>query len=222
MDATAGGVIFGRLADIRGRQTVLAITILLMSAATFCIGLLPSYAAIGIAAPLLLLLCRLLQGFAAGGECAGAVSFVVEYGPKRRRALNASFVAASVFLGLLAGSGTITALSAGLDVEALHSWGWRVPFLLAGPIGAIGLYIRLKLEETPEFQAVVEAGKVKTDPVRNAVRTQWRPMLIFFGFAITNATVRTCCQAISRPTSPASWVIVPVQPFSLMRLQSPS
>lgn len=182
-----GGVFFGRMADRVGRQKVLALTILLMASGTAVIGILPSHATIGVAAPALLVLCRLVQGFAAGGEYAGAVSFVVEYGPKDRRAFYGSFVAVSVFLGLLGGSGLVGILSSVASTDALNSWVWRIPFLIAVPIGAIGLYVRLKLEETPEFKLVLESGEVDSAPLRDAVRSQRKNMAVFFGFAICNA-----------------------------------
>lgn len=182
-----GGVYFGRLADRVGRQKVLAVTILIMAAATTAIGVLPPYAVVGLGAPALLVLCRMVQGFAAGGEYAGAVSFVVEFGPTKKRALYGSWVAVSVFLGLLCGSGLVGLLSTVMSADALNSWGWRIPFLIAAPIGAIGLYIRLKLEETPEFKMVLQSGQVDAAPLRDAIRTQRRNMAVFFSFAICNA-----------------------------------
>lgn len=183
-----GGIYFGRMADKFGRKKVLALTILIMAAATGAIGLLPTHAQVGILAPALLIICRLVQGFAAGGEYAGAVTFVVEYGPKKKKAFYASFVGVSVFLGLLAGSSMVGFLSNTLSPESLNSWGWRIPFLLSIPIGAIGLYIRTKLEDTPEFKQVLESSNIdESTPFRDAMRTQWRNMCIFFSFAICNA-----------------------------------
>lgn len=183
-----GGLVLGRMADRVGRQRVLALTILVMAGATALIGILPSYASVGVLAPCLLVLCRLVQGFAAGGEYAGAVAFVVEYGPKKRRAFYGSFVAVSVFLGLLGGSGTVGILTSVASENALNSWVWRVPFLIALPIGIIGLYVRLKLEETPEFKLVLETtGEVEATPLKEALRSQRRNMSVFFGFAICNA-----------------------------------
>jgi len=182
-----GGIVMGRFGDQRGRKFVLSFTILLMAGGTFAIGILPSYAAVGVLAPVLLLLCRFVQGFGAGGEYSGAVSFVVEYGPVNKRAYYGSWVAVSVFLGLLAGSGFATLLNATLSTSALDSWGWRIPFLISAPLGLIGLYIRSKMEDTPEFQKVVETGNVVAAPVAEAVRTCWKPMSVFFGFAIANA-----------------------------------
>ncbi|MGW2339557.1 MFS transporter [Streptomyces sp. NPDC001661] len=182
-----GGVIGGRLADRHGRRRVLAFTVLLMSAATALIGLVPSYGSIGAAAPCLLVVLRLVQGLAAGGEYAGAVSFVVEYGPRNRRALYASFVSVSVFLGLLTSSLLASLLTSALGPNDLDTWGWRVAFVLAAPLGLIGLYLRARAEDTPEFQHVVAAGKTEAAPLRTALRTQWPAMAIFFGFTLTTA-----------------------------------
>ncbi|MGW2339553.1 MFS transporter [Streptomyces sp. NPDC001661] len=182
-----GGVIAGRLADRLGRRPVLSGTVLIMSAATCLIGLIPSYNAIGVAAPVLLTVCRLAQGLAAGGEYAGAVSFVVEYGPRQRRGLYASFVSMSVFLGLMAGSAATALLTSVLSADAMHSWGWRLLFLIAVPMGSVGLYIRSRLEDTPEFAEVVAAGEVEASPVKAAVQKEWRTMAVFFGFSICNA-----------------------------------
>ncbi len=182
-----GGIYFGRMADRLGRKKVLAVTILIMAAATGAIGLLPTHAQLGTLAPVLLILCRLVQGFAAGGEYAGAVTFVVEYGPSKKRAFYASFVGVSVFMGLLAGSSLVGLLSHSMSSETLTSWGWRIPFLLSIPIGAIGLYIRIKLEDTPEFKKVLQSGNVDAAPLRGALSTQWKNMCVFFSFAICNA-----------------------------------
>ncbi|WP_327668048.1 MULTISPECIES: MFS transporter [unclassified Streptomyces] len=182
-----GGLVMGRHGDRRGRKFVLSFTILLMSGGTFAIGVLPGYAVIGVAAPALLLACRLVQGFGAGGEYSGAVSFVVEHGPPRKRAYYGSWVAVSVFVGLLASSGFATLLTSTLSEASLNSWGWRIPFLIAAPMGLIGLYIRSKMEDTPEFKKVVETSNVVAAPVTEAVRTSWKPMTVFFAFAISNA-----------------------------------
>ncbi len=182
-----GGIFFGRMADRVGRQRVLAITILIMAGATAAIGVLPGYGSAGVLAPALLIVCRMVQGFAAGGEYAGAVSFVVEHGPKDRRAFYSSFVSVSVFLGLLGGSGLVGILSSLVSEDALNTWVWRIPFLVALPIGAIGLYVRMKLEETPDFKLVLESGHVEATPLKDAVRSQRGNMAVFFSFAICNA-----------------------------------
>ena len=183
-----GGLVFGMFGDTLGRRNTLAVAIVMMSAATFAIGLLPTYATIGYAAPILLLVLRIVQGFSIGGEYAGAVSFVVEYGPEERRGLWASFVSVSVWFGLAVGVGIAFLISSVLPQDVVASWGWRIPFLIAGPLGAVGLYIRLSIEDTPEFRAVMEEEEgTDQTPIRDAIRYHWKPILVFISFAITNA-----------------------------------
>lgn len=165
-----GGFVFGPLGDRIGRQRVLAIVILLMSAATLAIGLLPTYATIGVAAPLLLLLLRCLQGFSAGGEYGGGAVYLAEYARDDNRGRTVTFMAWSGVVGFLIGSVTVTLLQAGLSAEAMDAYGWRIPFLIAGPLGLVGLYIRLKLDDTPEFAALSESDDVAASPLREAVR----------------------------------------------------
>ena len=147
-----GGLFFGSLADRIGRQRCLATVVVLMSLSTFAIGVLPGYATIGVAAPVLLLLARILQGFSAGGEIAGAAAFVNEYAPRNRRGVLSSLLPAASATGLLFGAVLLTILTSNLSEEAMNTWGWRVPFLIALPLGAIGLYLRLKIEDTPMFR----------------------------------------------------------------------
>ncbi|MDT5013725.1 MAG: transporter, family, proline/betaine transporter [Mycobacterium sp.] len=181
-----GGLFFGPLADRIGRQRVLAIVILLMSLSTVCIGLVPGYATIGVAAPLLLLFLRCLQGFSAGGEYGGGACFLAEYGSDRNRGFVVSFLVWSVVFGFLLGSTTVTALDAVLSDAAMDSWGWRVPFLIAGVLGVVGLYIRLRLKDTPEFEALRESGEVSESPLKDAVRTAWRPILQIAGLVVVH------------------------------------
>jgi MFS transporter, MHS family, proline/betaine transporter len=179
-----GGLFFGPLGDRLGRQRVLAMVIILMSAATFLVGVLPSYETIGIAAPILLVLLRCLQGFSAGGEYGGGVCFLAEYAPDRRRGFHVSFLVWSVVLGFLIGSTTVTVLNAVLTDDQMTSYGWRIPFLLSGLLGGVGLYIRLKLEDTPEFASLRESGEVVSSPLRDTFRTSWRPILQIAGIAV--------------------------------------
>jgi MHS family proline/betaine transporter-like MFS transporter len=165
-------------------------SILLMSAASFCIGLLPSWAAIGMWAPLGLLLLRMVQGFSASGEYAGAATFLSEYAPAGKRGLYTSLVPASTATGLLAGSLLVAMLSLLLDDAALQSWGWRIPFLLAGPLGLVGRYIRVHLEDSPHYRAMAAAteGKVrKSVPLSTLLRNHRRSLAIAFGVASLNA-----------------------------------
>jgi MHS family proline/betaine transporter-like MFS transporter len=182
-----GGFVFGPLGDRIGRQRVLAVVILLMSAATLAIGLLPTYAAIGVAAPLLLLFLRCLQGFSAGGEYGGGAVYLAEYAPDERRGLIVTFMAWSGVVGFLLGSITVTVLQAALPAAAMDSYGWRIPFLLAAPLGMVGLYIRLRLDDTPEFTRLSSQDNVARRPLREAFTTSWRPILQVIGlFLIFN------------------------------------
>src|ERR1700754_589749 len=161
-----GGFFFGPLADRIGRQRVLAIVILLMSASTFAIGLVPSYDSIGVAAPLILLLLRCLQGFSAGGEYGSGACYLAEYAPDKHRGFVVSFLVWSVVVGFLLGSLTVTGLEAVLADSTMDVYGWRIPFLIAGVLGVVGLYIRLRLGDTPDFEALREKGEVSTSPLK--------------------------------------------------------
>ncbi len=138
---------FGPLGDRYGRQKVLAFTMILMALGTFAIGLIPSYERIGIWAPVLLLLARVVQGFSTGGEYGGAATFIAEYSTDRNRGLMGSWLEFGTLGGYIAGAGTVTALHMLLSSEQMLDWGWRIPFLVAGPLGLLGLYMRMKLEE---------------------------------------------------------------------------
>jgi MHS family proline/betaine transporter-like MFS transporter len=175
---------------------------LLMAIATFGIGVLPTYESIGLAAPLLLLLCRLLQGFSTGGEYGGAMTFVAEYAPDRRRGFLASFLEFGTITGYLLGAGVVTVLQTTLGEGSpeLLSWGWRIPFLVALPLGMIGLYLRYRLEETPAFSQLSESSEEQGKQsfrgfFRAAARDGWHPVLVCAGlviaFNVTNYTLTT-------------------------------
>ena len=179
-----GGLFFGPLADRIGRQRVLAIVILLMSASTLAIGLVPSYDTIGVFAPLLLLALRCLQGFSAGGEYGSGACFLAEYAPDKHRGFIVAFLVWSVVIGFVLGSITVTVLEAVLSESAMDSYGWRLPFLFAGVLGGVGLYIRLRLKDTPEFEELRDEGEVATSPLKEAVTTSWRPILQIAGLVV--------------------------------------
>jgi MFS transporter, MHS family, proline/betaine transporter len=179
-----GGILLGPLGDRFGRRRVLAFTIIMMSAATFLIGLIPSYATIGIAAPLLLLLARLVQGFSTGGEYGGAATFIAEYAPDHKRGFYGSFLEFGTLGGYVLGASLATAVQLGLSQEALTAWGWRIPFLIAGPLGVIGLYLRTRLEDTPAFRHCAEEGKTTRTPFTETIRTVWPQILNLIGFVI--------------------------------------
>lgn len=182
-----GGFFWGHLGDRIGRRSALAYSILIMSGATFLIALLPGHQAIGIAAPLLLLLLRMVQGFSASGEYAGSSAFLVEYAPPNKRGLYGAVVPASTATGLLLGALLAAVLTAVLTDPQLESWGWRLPLLLAGPMGLIGRYIRNKLEDTPEFAALAQQDDVIKAPTKQLLTTYWRTGLIASGAVIINA-----------------------------------
>ncbi|MER5598054.1 glycine betaine/L-proline transporter ProP [Streptomyces sp. NPDC002265] len=181
-----GGMVFGPLGDRIGRQKVLALTMIMMAAGTFAIGLIPSYGTIGVGAPLLLLLARLVQGFSTGGEYAGASTFIAEYAPDKRRGFLGSWLEFGTLAGYIGGAGLVTLMTALLSSADLVSWGWRIPFLIAGPMGIIGLYLRMRLEETPAFRAELaksEASRPKV-PLREMVVGQWRTLLLCMGLVL--------------------------------------
>jgi MHS family proline/betaine transporter-like MFS transporter len=167
-----GGIVFGVIGDRIGRKRTLALTILLMAGATTLIGLLPTYAAIGAFAPLLLTVIRCVQGFSAGGEYAGACAYVMEHAPQHKRARYGSFVPVSTFSSFATAAVVAYALDASLSADAMSTWGWRVPFLAAAPIGLIGLYLRMNLNETPAFRALEGEHEVAHAPLRDTLRTQ--------------------------------------------------
>ncbi|MFJ8809695.1 glycine betaine/L-proline transporter ProP [Streptomyces sp. NPDC102490] len=181
-----GGMVFGPLGDRVGRQKVLAVTMIMMAAGTFAIGLIPSYATIGVWAPVLLLAARLVQGFSTGGEYAGASTFIAEYAPDKRRGFLGSWLEFGTLAGYIGGAGLVTLMTALLSDGDLMSWGWRIPFLIAGPMGIVGLYLRMRLEETPAFAA--EVAKAETTrpkvPLREMVTGQWRALLLCVGLVL--------------------------------------
>lgn len=179
-----GGIFFGRLGDRIGRQKTLAWVIILVSGATLGIGALPSYASVGLLAPVLLVVLRLLQGFSAGGEMGGASAFVAEHAPPKRRGYLVGWVESGAIGGFLLGSLVVLLLNFALTSEQMHSWGWRLPFLIAAPLGIVGLYIRNKLEETPEFVAIKESGNVSKRPLIEVITQHWPSILRTAGYAL--------------------------------------
>lgn len=191
-----GGLIWGYYGDRIGRKKVLILTMSMMSLSTFFIGLIPSYSTIGIFSPILLLLCRVIQGFSASGEYAGASIMIAEHAPKHKRGLFVSLVPASTAAGLLLGATLTSILQFTLTDEALHSWGWRIPFLLSFPLGIIGLMIRLKMEDSPVFHKLVEAqsnvvsnaeSNVPSSSIFAGIRKHWVKVMISFGVICLNA-----------------------------------
>jgi MFS transporter, MHS family, proline/betaine transporter len=153
-----GGIVIGRMGDRRGRKPALVLTILLMAVGTVIIGVLPTYSSIGVMAPILLLLARLLQGFSTGGEWGGATAFMAEWSVDGKRGLYTSFQQMSVASDSLRGVGLAAALTSLIGAEAINDWGWRIPFLLGGLFGPIGLWLRREVDETPPFREVLAEG----------------------------------------------------------------
>ncbi|MFJ6077516.1 MFS transporter [Pseudarthrobacter sp. NPDC092419] len=164
-----GGVVFGWMGDKMGRQKILAATLMLMAASTFAIGLLPGYAQIGLWAAALLVLLKIVQGFSTGGEYAGATTFVSEYAPDKRRGFFASFLDLGSYLGFAIGAALVSALQLTLGQDVMEDWGWRIPFLIAGPLGIIAIYFRMRIEESPQFQATLDAQE---DLAKNAAASE--------------------------------------------------
>ncbi|MCU6479854.1 MFS transporter [Arthrobacter sp. A2-55] len=171
-----GGIVFGRLGDKVGRKHVLVVTLVMIGAATFAIGLLPTYANIGYAAPIILVLLRFAQGVGVGGEWGGAVLLSSEFGDPRRRGFFSSAAQIGPPLGNLMANGALAVLTASLSEQAFLAWGWRVAFLISALLVAFGLWIRLRLEDTPVFKAIAESGDRPTAPVKEVFTTQLRPL----------------------------------------------
>lgn len=173
-----GGVVMGRLSDTRGHRFTLILTISLMTAGTLAIGLLPGYAAIGLGAPVLLVVCRLLQGIGASGEYTVAANFILEHGPRRRRQYLAGWSVGSTSLGPLLAAAISLALTTALPQADFAQWGWRIPFLLAAPLGLVTLVIRRSVPELPRIQQSLEhAQAAPRKSFLEALRGHWRQML---------------------------------------------
>jgi MHS family proline/betaine transporter-like MFS transporter len=188
-----GAFFWGHMGDKNGRKWALSTSILIMSIATFCIGLIPSFEAIGIAAPVLLLCLRMVQSFSASGEYAGASTFMAEFAPAKHRGLYCSLVPASTAAGLLVGStlATIMFMTFGQDSEFVTNIGWRIPFLLAAPLGFITHYIRTHVSDSPIYQEMEnnleKQGLADTSPIKLLLTKHMRVLIISFGACVLNA-----------------------------------
>ncbi|ANY21281.1 Proline/betaine transporter [Tsuneonella dongtanensis] len=168
-----GALVFGRVGDLVGRKYTFLVTMGLMGAATFAVGLLPSYASIGVAAPILLVALRLIQGLALGGEYGGAATYVAEHAPDGRRGLYTSFIQTTATLGLFAALLVVIGLRTAMGEEAFADWGWRVPFLISAVLLIVSLWIRLQLAESPVYQAMKDEGETSKAPLTEAFG-RWR------------------------------------------------
>ncbi|MEP7340763.1 MAG: MFS transporter [Acidobacteriota bacterium] len=179
-----GALFFGRIGDLVGRKYAFLVTLLLMGAATAAVGFLPTYHTIGLAAPIILILIRVVQGLALGGEYGGAAVYVAEHVPDHRRGFYTSFIQITATLGLLVSLAVILSLQSAMSKEAFASWGWRLPFLLSILLVGMSLYIRLRMKESPIFQHIKSSGMTSAKPLKEAF-TNWenlkRVLVSLFG-----------------------------------------
>ena len=187
-----GAIFFGRIGDLVGRKYAFLVTLLIMGGSTFVIGLLPTYEQIGIFAPLILVVLRLLQGLALGGEYGGAAIYVAEHVPDNRRGFFTSFIQTTATLGLFVSLGVILVVRGSMSDADFKQWGWRIPFLLSILLVGMSLYIRLKLKESPLFASLKAAGKTSTSPLKDSLgsKKNWKViLLVLFGATAGQAVV---------------------------------
>lgn len=178
-----GGVLFAHIGDRIGRKKTLVLTLSLMGGATVMIGLLPTYEMIGLWAPALLILMRIIQGMGIGGEWGGALLLAYEYAPEKRKGFFGSIPQAGVTIGMLMAT-FIVSLMTMFSEEDFLSWGWRIPFLLSSVLVLLGLWIRKDIDETPDFQKVKASGQVAKAPLRDTLKHHWREVLIAAGLKV--------------------------------------
>ena len=187
-----GALVFGRVGDLVGRKYAFLVTLLIMGGATTLIGLLPGYAAIGILAPLLLVLIRIVQGLALGGEYGGAAVYIAEHVPDSKRGFYTSFIQITATLGLFVSLIVILLVRRAMAPAAFNAWGWRIPFLLSIVLVAISVYIRSKMKESPLFAKLKSAGKTSTAPLKDSFgnRANWKIiLLVLLGAAAGQAVI---------------------------------
>lgn len=227
-----GGMLWGPLGDRRGRKSVLAITIIMMSAATFGIGLIPSFQAIGFWAPAILIVLRLAQGFSTGGEYGGAATFMAEHSPDARRGFYGSFLEVGTLLGFSLGALLMLGFALVLGDTAMHDWGWRLPFLAAAPLGLVGLYLRARIDESPVFrEAAPREHSLRTHArdLSHLFRRHWQPMIVL-GLLVLALNVVNYTLLSHMPTylqlrlglSPTQALYVPVIGMLFMTLLLPA
>lgn len=222
-----GGVFYGWLGDRIGRQRVLAATLTLISASTFLIGVLPGYAMIGIWAAILLVVLKVLQGFSAGGEYAGVTTFVGEYSPDSRRGFYASFMPLGSYAGFALGAATVATLQTALGEQAMVEYGWRIPFLIAGPLALVALWFRYRVEESPSFKAVLAAQEEKSKAMKqksqasfgNAISKYWKVIAAAIvvvaaeniaAYALTSYMPTYLTLSLGYDSIQSTWLTVPI------------
>lgn len=173
-----GAIVFGRLGDLVGRKYTFLVTLILMGGSTFAIGLVPGYASIGIFAPIIVLILRLLQGLALGGEYGGAATYVAEHAPAAKRGFYTSFIQTTATLGLLVSIGVILAVRQSVGTEAFNDWGWRVPFIMSAILVGVSIFIRLRMHESPLFTKIKKEGKISKNPIKESFGKKENLMLV--------------------------------------------
>jgi MFS family permease len=187
-----GAVVFGRVGDLVGRKYAFLVTLTIMGASTFGVGLLPTYASIGVAAPIILVLLRLLQGLALGGEYGGAATYVAEHAPDNKRGYYTSFIQTTATLGFFLALGVVLITRVSVGESSFKEWGWRVPFLISALLLGLSLYIRVRLKESPLFAKLKEQGKSSTAPIKESLGSgrNWKLIaLALFGATAGQAVV---------------------------------
>ncbi|HWC77172.1 MAG TPA: MFS transporter, partial [Blastocatellia bacterium] len=187
-----GAVVFGRVGDLVGRKYAFLVTLTIMGASTFGVGLLPTYDSIGVAAPIILVLLRLLQGLALGGEYGGAATYVAEHAPDNRRGFYTSFIQTTATLGFFLALGVVLITRVSVGESAFKGWGWRVPFLVSAVLLGLSLYIRVRLKESPLFTRLKDQGKSSTAPIKESLGSgrNWKLILLaLFGATAGQAVV---------------------------------
>lgn len=187
-----GAIVFGRLGDLVGRKYTFLVTLILMGGSTFLIGLVPSYETIGVAAPIIVVFLRIVQGLALGGEYGGAATYVAEHAPAGKRGFYTSFIQTTATLGLFVSLGVIVAVRESIGVEAFNAWGWRIPFLVSAVLVAVSIYIRLRMQESPLFTKIKAEGKISKNPLKESFTKKENLRLVLialFGAAMGQGVV---------------------------------
>lgn len=222
-----GGLLFGHIGDTIGRKKALELSVLLMAIPTTCVGLLPNYAKVGLTAPMILTLIRILQGLSVGGEFIGSISFLGEHAPANQRGFLGSWTTVSATAGILAGS-AVAALTHGLlSAEDLQSWGWRVPFLCGIAVGVVGLWLRMGIQESATFTRAETTGDIARLPIMDALRHDGKnivttaaiALIMSVGFYLPFVWIPTFLMEINQPALPSALTVNTLAMVGLLVLQ---